>query len=325
MSLVGDLQAARPRATRRIQRGNADGIRSAAHVPGRPGAQELRARRARRCASGSRRSASTSRRWSSAWGRPCSSAERGNVAPDRRGTGSCSPTPSSIVSAVRRGHGAHCAPARTARSAVLVLAASTVPGEYLMPAAPGRAAPRAIRASARGNERFRLRKRPLPRCSRRRPTWLSSAASRATGGSIATVFAQRRDRARRPGAESRSRRTAGSSLKDAARRAAHPARAGSRAPRDAIARILPAPRRAQRSRCASAAARPAKRCVQHGLGLAFLSRQAVATELAAGLFQVVELPGHARAADILRGSEPRACRPRRPRARSSTSCIKSHR
>lgn len=35
----------------------------------------------------------------------------------------------------------------------------------------------------------------------------------------------------------------------------------------------------------------AKRCVQHGLGLAFLSRQAVASELAAGLFQVIELPG----------------------------------
>lgn len=35
----------------------------------------------------------------------------------------------------------------------------------------------------------------------------------------------------------------------------------------------------------------AKRCVQHGLGLAFLSRHAVASELAAGLFQVIELPG----------------------------------
>ena len=34
-----------------------------------------------------------------------------------------------------------------------------------------------------------------------------------------------------------------------------------------------------------------KRCVQHGLGLAFVSRHAVASELAAGLFQVVELPG----------------------------------
>jgi DNA-binding transcriptional LysR family regulator len=35
----------------------------------------------------------------------------------------------------------------------------------------------------------------------------------------------------------------------------------------------------------------AKRCVQHGLGLSFLSRMAVADELAAGLFQVVALPG----------------------------------
>jgi DNA-binding transcriptional LysR family regulator len=31
--------------------------------------------------------------------------------------------------------------------------------------------------------------------------------------------------------------------------------------------------------------------VQHGLGLAFVSRLAVAAELAAGLFQIVELPG----------------------------------
>jgi DNA-binding transcriptional LysR family regulator len=35
----------------------------------------------------------------------------------------------------------------------------------------------------------------------------------------------------------------------------------------------------------------AKRCVQHGLGLAFVSREAVSSEIAAGLFQVVELPG----------------------------------
>jgi DNA-binding transcriptional LysR family regulator len=35
----------------------------------------------------------------------------------------------------------------------------------------------------------------------------------------------------------------------------------------------------------------AKRCVQHGLGLAFVSRLAIAAELAAGLFQIVELPG----------------------------------
>jgi len=60
--------------------------------------------------------------------------------------------------------------------------------------------------------------------------------------------------------------------------------------RDAIARILPhLGERSAALRVGSSEA--AKRCVQHGLGLAFLSRQAVATELAAGLFQVVELPG----------------------------------
>jgi len=60
--------------------------------------------------------------------------------------------------------------------------------------------------------------------------------------------------------------------------------------RDAIARILPhCGERSVALRVGSSEA--AKRCVQHGLGLAFLSRQAVATELAAGLFQVVELPG----------------------------------
>jgi DNA-binding transcriptional LysR family regulator len=60
--------------------------------------------------------------------------------------------------------------------------------------------------------------------------------------------------------------------------------------RDAIARILPhIGERANVLRVGSTEA--AKRCVQHGLGLAFISRQAVASELAAGLFQVVELPG----------------------------------
>lgn len=60
--------------------------------------------------------------------------------------------------------------------------------------------------------------------------------------------------------------------------------------RDAIARILPhlgdgGP--ALRVDSTEAA----KRCVQHGLGLAFVSRQAVAAELSAGSFRVVELPG----------------------------------
>lgn len=60
--------------------------------------------------------------------------------------------------------------------------------------------------------------------------------------------------------------------------------------RDAVARILPhLGERGAGLRVGSSEA--AKRCVQHGLGLAFLSRQAVATELAAGLFQVIELPG----------------------------------
>jgi len=60
--------------------------------------------------------------------------------------------------------------------------------------------------------------------------------------------------------------------------------------RDAIARILPhlgdgGP--ALRVDSTEAA----KRCVQHGLGLAFVSRQAVAAELSAGMFRVVDLPG----------------------------------
>jgi len=60
--------------------------------------------------------------------------------------------------------------------------------------------------------------------------------------------------------------------------------------REAIARILPhLGERDSALRVGSSEA--AKRCVQHGLGLAFLSRQAVSTELAAGRFQVVELPG----------------------------------
>jgi DNA-binding transcriptional LysR family regulator len=62
--------------------------------------------------------------------------------------------------------------------------------------------------------------------------------------------------------------------------------------RGAIARLLPhlaGSERANALRVGSTEA--AKRCVQHGLGLAFVSRQAVATELAAGLFQIVELPG----------------------------------
>lgn len=60
--------------------------------------------------------------------------------------------------------------------------------------------------------------------------------------------------------------------------------------RGAIARILPhVGERATVLRVGSSEA--AKRCVQHGLGLAFVSRQAVSGELAAGLFQVVELPG----------------------------------
>lgn len=60
--------------------------------------------------------------------------------------------------------------------------------------------------------------------------------------------------------------------------------------REAIARLLPQLGERQAAlRVGSSEA--AKRCVQHGLGLAFLSRQAVATELAAGRFLVVELPG----------------------------------
>jgi DNA-binding transcriptional LysR family regulator len=60
--------------------------------------------------------------------------------------------------------------------------------------------------------------------------------------------------------------------------------------RHAIARILPhLNRHGAALRVGSTEA--AKRCVQHGLGLAFLSRHAVAGELAAGMFQVIELPG----------------------------------
>jgi DNA-binding transcriptional LysR family regulator len=60
--------------------------------------------------------------------------------------------------------------------------------------------------------------------------------------------------------------------------------------RDAIARILPHLGE-QRDALRVGSSEAAKRCVQHGLGLAFLSRQAVAAELAAGLFQVVDVPG----------------------------------
>lgn len=60
--------------------------------------------------------------------------------------------------------------------------------------------------------------------------------------------------------------------------------------RDAIARILPHVHDSKGAlRVGSSEA--AKRCVQHGLGLSFLSRQAVASELAAGHFVIVELPG----------------------------------
>jgi DNA-binding transcriptional LysR family regulator len=60
--------------------------------------------------------------------------------------------------------------------------------------------------------------------------------------------------------------------------------------REAIARFLPHVHDSKHAlRVGSTEA--AKRCVQHGMGLAFLSRQAVASELAAGLFAVVELAG----------------------------------
>lgn len=60
--------------------------------------------------------------------------------------------------------------------------------------------------------------------------------------------------------------------------------------RDAIARILPhLGERGAALRVGSSEA--VKRCVQHGLGLGFLSRQAVAAELSAGRFQLVDLPG----------------------------------
>ena len=60
--------------------------------------------------------------------------------------------------------------------------------------------------------------------------------------------------------------------------------------RAAVARILPH-LGDQRAALRVDSSEAAKRCVQHGLGLAFLSRQALAHELAAGLFEVVELPG----------------------------------
>jgi len=60
--------------------------------------------------------------------------------------------------------------------------------------------------------------------------------------------------------------------------------------RDAIARILPHLGE-QTAALRVGSSEAAKRCVQHGLGLAFLSRHTVASELAAGMFQVVELPG----------------------------------
>ena len=60
--------------------------------------------------------------------------------------------------------------------------------------------------------------------------------------------------------------------------------------REAIARFLPHVHDSKHAlRVGSTEA--AKRCVQHGMGLAFLSRQAVASELAAGLFAVIELAG----------------------------------
>ena len=60
--------------------------------------------------------------------------------------------------------------------------------------------------------------------------------------------------------------------------------------RDAIARILPhLGEGGPALRVDSTEA--AKRCVQHGLGLAFVSRQAIEAELAAKSFRVVELPG----------------------------------
>jgi len=60
--------------------------------------------------------------------------------------------------------------------------------------------------------------------------------------------------------------------------------------REAIARFLPHVHDSKHAlRVGSTEA--AKRCVQHGMGLAFLSRQAVASELAAGLFMVVALAG----------------------------------
>lgn len=60
--------------------------------------------------------------------------------------------------------------------------------------------------------------------------------------------------------------------------------------RDAIARLLPHVHDSKNAlRVGSTEA--AKRCVQHGLGLSFLSRQSVASELAAGHFSIVELSG----------------------------------
>jgi DNA-binding transcriptional LysR family regulator len=60
--------------------------------------------------------------------------------------------------------------------------------------------------------------------------------------------------------------------------------------RHAIARLLPH-LTATNTVLRVGSSEAAKRCVQHGLGLAFLSRQVVAAELVAGMFQVIELPG----------------------------------
>ncbi len=60
--------------------------------------------------------------------------------------------------------------------------------------------------------------------------------------------------------------------------------------RAAVASILPHLGERAAALCVGSS-EAAKRCVQHGLGLAFLSRQAVAAELATGLLQLVLLPG----------------------------------
>lgn len=63
--------------------------------------------------------------------------------------------------------------------------------------------------------------------------------------------------------------------------------------RDAIARILPHVTAEGESAVALrvGSTEAAKRCVQHGLGLAFVSRQSIAGELAAGMFRVIDVPG----------------------------------